>query len=659
MILRRIVILCMLFCSMTVRAQFNVDRLITNGEVALHYEDYVLSIQYFSQAISLKPYLYQPWQYRGVAKYFLDDFIGAENDATHALQLNPYVEELYDLRAICRIRQKKFDEAITDYTQAIRLNPRERNYRYNRAICHAEKKDFSAAQLDADTILSRWSDFANAYTLKAELYLQSADTLKAAQWLDEGLKKDPYSIPAWQTRAAISLSRKQWKAADEQLSQVIHLQPTVANNYVNRALARYNINNLRGAMSDYDMAIDLDPNNFLAHYNRGQLRMQLGDDNRAINDFDFIIKLEPQNFLAIFNRALLNDRTGNLRDAIRDYSTVIAQFPNFWYGLAQRAKCYRKLGMTAKAELDEFKILKAQNDKHFGIQPRWSKNKRKEVRKRSEIDPEKYNQLVEEDPDEMPKEYQSPYRGKIQHRSVSDDFMPLYTLSFFRYKNGVQSKQLYCQTVEDFNQTAHPRHNLYINCNPQALSEQQSTAFFALEDTITAKIQQTRDTKQLTALLLQRSVAYTILQDREAAINDLTAALELDSANVLALWQRAICYSQAVAAKTTLHSTSMSNKRAIDDLNSAIKLQPDNPYLYYNRANIFAQQGEYDKAVNDYTEALKIDSHLAEAYYNRALARQKLNASKEQDIQSDLSRAGELGLFKAYSILRQQTKKKK
>ena len=26
-------------------AQYNVDRLITSGEVALHYEDYVLSIQ--------------------------------------------------------------------------------------------------------------------------------------------------------------------------------------------------------------------------------------------------------------------------------------------------------------------------------------------------------------------------------------------------------------------------------------------------------------------------------------------------------------------------------------------------------------------------------------------------------------------------------------
>ena len=38
-------------------AQFNTDRLVTIGRSALYYEDYVLSIQYFNQAIMAKPYL--------------------------------------------------------------------------------------------------------------------------------------------------------------------------------------------------------------------------------------------------------------------------------------------------------------------------------------------------------------------------------------------------------------------------------------------------------------------------------------------------------------------------------------------------------------------------------------------------------------------------
>ena len=86
-----------------------------------------------------------------------------------------------------------------------------------------------------------------------------------------------------------------------------------------------------------------------------------------------------------------------MRKAIKDYTTVINQFPNFWTGLAYRARCYRRLGMTNLAELDEFKIFKAQMNKHLGIQQRWSAAKLKATRKRNEIDLDKYNQLVVED----------------------------------------------------------------------------------------------------------------------------------------------------------------------------------------------------------------------------------------------------------------------
>ena len=77
-------------CSMC-HAQFNTDRLLMIGRSALYYEDYVLSIQYFNQAISSKPYLYEPWFFRGVAKFYLDDYVGAESDCTEALERNPYV----------------------------------------------------------------------------------------------------------------------------------------------------------------------------------------------------------------------------------------------------------------------------------------------------------------------------------------------------------------------------------------------------------------------------------------------------------------------------------------------------------------------------------------------------------------------------------------
>ena len=104
--------------------------------------------------------------------------------------------------------------------------------------------------------------------------------------------------------------------------------------------------------------------------------------------------MEPNNLQALYNRALLLDRVGNYTEAIADYSRVINKFPNFWAGLLNRAKCYRHLGMTAKAELDEFRVLKAQMNKHLGIQQRWSKEKLRQVRKMNDFDIEKYDRWI-------------------------------------------------------------------------------------------------------------------------------------------------------------------------------------------------------------------------------------------------------------------------
>ena len=116
--MRRVVLLSLALLPLLATAQFNVDRLIMSGRSALYYEDYVLAIQHFNRAIDSKPYLYEPWFYRGVAKFYLDDFAGAERDCSEAISLNPYVTGIYELRGLCRIRLKKFESAISDYDRA-------------------------------------------------------------------------------------------------------------------------------------------------------------------------------------------------------------------------------------------------------------------------------------------------------------------------------------------------------------------------------------------------------------------------------------------------------------------------------------------------------------------------------------------------------------
>ena len=629
-------------------AQFNTDRLINVGRSALYYEDYVLSIQYFNQAISAKPYLYEPWFYRGVAKFYLDDFGGAEADCTEAIRINPYITGIYELRGLCRIRQSKFTDAITDYDQAIKNDPSNQGFWYNRVLCRLQDKDYEGAHHDLDSMTTRWKKYAPGFSLKAEAYIQQGDTVRGAEWLDKSLEIDPYNGDAWTVRAAISLSRKKWRDADQQLSKAIHLKPKVVGNYINRALARYNINNLRGAMQDYDKALDLDPNNFIGHYNRAQLRVQVGDDNRAILDFDYILKYEPDDVMARFNRALLRDRTGDLRGAIDDYSKVIDMYPNFWTGLHYRARCYRRLGMTAKAEMDEFRIFKAQMDKHLGIQPRLKKH---QMRKQSDIDLDKYNQLVVADEQTVDHEYSSVYRGKVQNRKVEASLMPMYQLDFAQYDNGVTTFQAFDSEVEQFNNQQAAERKLFVTCNQRTLTQEELEDYFKLIETLTQAIVSKRTTAESLPLLLQRAVAYAKTQNFDDAMSDLTICLQSDSTCVLAYWQRAVCQSMVNEFNASQGiDTQIKAARAMDDFSHALKLSPNSAHMHYDRGNLHAARKEWAKAIDDYNAAIKANPKLAEAYYNRGLAR--INSQQKTEGIKDLSRAGELGLYEAYSVIK-------
>lgn len=646
--------------SLCVYGQYKVERLILSGRVALHYEDYVLSIQYFNQALTQKPFLWEPWQLRAIAKFYLDDWSGAEADASKAIELNPYITELYDLRGISRIRLEQYAGAIEDYSKAISLEPSNRNYWYNRAACYMEQKDYDGALMQLDTIIDKWKDYAPTYLLKAEVYLNRKDTLTAEDWVKKSLEVDSFNANAWRFRANLALQKERWKDADLFFSKSLHLKPKDSGSLINRALARLRLNNLRGAMSDYDDALEYDPNSFLAHYNRGLLRQQVGDDNRAIEDFDYVLTFEPDNVMALLNRATLLDKTGNLRGAIRDYSKVIEKFPNFWTGLHYRAECYRRLGMKAQAERDEFRILKAQMDKHLGMQNRWSRKKIAAVRKMSDIDPEKYNQVVVEDNPEPVQEYKSEYRGKVQNRQVTEQYQPYIALTYADKRGEIGYRALYDDAAETLRMEMNASFSSYgVNVPKLGCVGESSGVQAASEvDTLSEVIRKTKETKTAELLLLARSVAYSSEQNYQEALKDVNSYLQINPASIVALWQRAVCSAMVAEYEKGLTPKDAALRKAgvMSDFDKLVELAPRNAYVLYCYGTFCARMQEYDKAIELFTKVIEQETQLSYAYYNRGLA--YLASGKAQQAKTDFSKAGELGLYNAYSLMKKKGNKK-
>jgi tetratricopeptide (TPR) repeat protein len=90
------------------------------------------------------------------------------------------------------------------------------------------------------------------------------------------------------------------------------------------------------------------------------------------------------------------------------------------------------------------------------------------------------------------------------------------------------------------------------------------------------------------------------------------------------------------------------------DYDKAIELAPDFSFAWFNRGNILCSSKDYKAAVVNFTNAINTDRDFAEAYFNRALTYIYIGDT-DKGI-ADLSKAGELGIYQAYNLLKKLKK---
>lgn len=656
--MKRIVLLPILLClALLSKAQVNTDHMMRVGRNALYFSDYVLSIQYFNQVVNAKPYLYEPYFYRGLAKFYLDDYTGAENDCSEAIRRNPFVVDCYQLRGLTRVNQGKYAEAIADYRSALQHAPEHEGLWHNLALCYANLKEYDAAVGVLDTVVRMVPGYAPALNMRAQVHIQQEDTVAALADLEASLKINRFDSDVYATRALVYLQQELYEQAETDLTYAIHLNPK-SNYYINRALTRYYRQELRGAMSDYDLALDLDPNNVLGRYNRGLLRAQVGDDNRAIEDFNVVIEYEPDNMMAIFNRALLLIQTGDMDGAERDLDRVIEEYPKFLYGYQCRADVRRRQGRLKEAEQDELVVLRAQ---FYNEDENDSEDDN--TRRESDKNIKKYRRLVVADDAVSDNEFSSAYRGKVQNRNVYVALQPLFALTYYNKESEVGRIIHYHRYLESIKRTGELPLPMLVTASEQALDEEQIAFHFKDIDVQTAKF--TGESEEA-IYYFARGIDFYLVQDLEAAINDFTQAIIADGTLWLSYYARAVVrYKQmemqranegggqqvAMAPEDFMVDARLNDYQLIlADLNKAADLAPDFAYTYYNRGNVLSQLKDYRAAIVSYNEAIALEPHLAEAYYNRGLTYIFLGENVRGV--ADLSKAGELGLYSAYNLIK-------
>ena len=675
---------CIMLTTLPVSAQVNTDRVMMIGRNALYFEDYVLAIQYFNQVITAKPYLADPYYFRAMAKFMLDDFKGAEEDASECLLRNPYYTAAYQLRGAARQNQDKFELAATDYQRSLEFFPEDRITLVNMAIVNVELKQYEVAAKFFEVLLRRFPDYTPGYLTRSQMYLEMKDTTNAMSDLNQAIQIDPYTSQSFAARGVLYLQQKEYNRALADLDEAIRLDPYFEGNYINRGLVKYHLNDLRGAMADYDRVIETDENNLIARFNRGLLRAQVGDNNRAIRDFDKVIQLEPNNTIAYLNRAMLHNETGNKEAALSDLNVVIESHPDFFSGYYMRSQLKREMNDLRGAEQD-YTLARIEESKARSVattNPEPFKQARaqgetKDTREQADQDIDKFNMLVVADSEGSQKtKYQRQSRGKVQNIQAPVDSEPMFVLTYYEHAHEVNRPVYYSEVIDKANSDLNLTWVLKATNNEAALNEMQIQTHFRSIDSYSMRLENDASNA---SLYFGRAMDFMLVQDYENALKDLKQVISLKPDMLLAHFARAIIRSKQmeynrlqrepgvmdtgtglnlpelgnIAGKPRMpeiSTKSIEYDEILKEYETIIRINPDFIYAYYNRAEIFSLEKDYRAAIADYSKAIELEPQFAEAYFNRGISR--LAIGETASGLDDLRKAGELGIVQSYSIIK-------
>lgn len=142
--------------------------------------------------------------------------------------------------------------------------------------------------------------------------------------------------------------------AIQYFNQIITAKPYLAEPYLLRAIAKYNLVDYVGAERDARKAVELNP--FLpdAWEVKGVANQCMGKNSEAIDDYRHAMELLPHNRQLLFNKALAEEAADRFADADSTYRELLQFYPRFDSGYVGRAQLNLHRGDTiaARADLD-------------------------------------------------------------------------------------------------------------------------------------------------------------------------------------------------------------------------------------------------------------------------------------------------------------------
>jgi len=391
--------------------------------------------------------------------------------------------------------------------------------------------------------------------------------------------------------------------------------------------------------------------------------------------------LDTTQIEAFYRKAMLQNSLKMYKKSIADFEKIRAKYPNFlpaywgiaeaYNGLKNKKEAFRYQQMAYNIEKNNENKPKKQKDELVADNkidknaPKSSTNKKTEL----------FNRFVTQNIDDSQTEtkYGDSKRGTIQDKYTDVINEKNFVLTYYAKNDEIRRTNLYQPIVEDYNKLKKLSTILKITNNEIALTSELINRHFEAINNITNKLSGYENDADL---YFNRSLEFAMVQDFNSSIEDLNRTLAIRPDFSLAYFSRAtiryklVEYNKSTVTETDSYkfenSTDRSNRilsenkykfeveMIMRDLDKVIEQQPTFAFAYYNKANILCVQKDYKTAITNYTKAIECDNDFAEAYFNRGLT--YLFTGQDKQGISDLSKAGELGIYQAYNLIQRFNK---
>jgi tetratricopeptide (TPR) repeat protein len=234
------------------------------------------AIRFYTKAIDLKADFAVAYFNRGIAfheKAYADQAI---KDYDEVLRITPLAADALTNRGIARLDLGDPGGALADFERAIQLNATDAGAFYNRGIAHEALGNVEAALLDYDKTLQLQPKYCEALINRANILSDKGDFVGALRDYDQAIQLSPRDVDALSNRGLTYLEKGDAASAIRDLGMAIAIKPS-ADCFNVRGDARRQMQDLAGALEDYNQALQLQPDFREALESRDNLLKAIAD----------------------------------------------------------------------------------------------------------------------------------------------------------------------------------------------------------------------------------------------------------------------------------------------------------------------------------------------------------------------------------------------